>query len=164
MDRFRNWICPKLYHPGGPRAIPESWGEWYAPALRSPWTPREVVLPKRILVVDDEPAIVRILTRRLVHEGYVVLSAANGAETMAKLTGFRPDAILMDVMMPGQDGVQIAERLGKLPATARTPVIFISALIGPDQPEDSPTNPLHHYLGKPFEPEALLGLLKRIGV
>ena len=121
-------------------------------------------MSKRILVVDDEPGIVRILTRRLMANGYLVLSAASGQEALAKLATFRPKAILLDVMMPGMDGVQLAERLGKLPATAATPVIFISALIGPDHPQDSPSNPLHHYLGKPFEPEALLALLQRVGV
>jgi CheY-like chemotaxis protein len=121
-------------------------------------------LPKRILVVDDEATIVKILTKRLVGSGYVVLSAANGPEAFGKLANFKPDAILLDVMMPGMDGVQVAERLGRMPSTARTPVIFISALIAPDHPRESPTNPLHFYLGKPFEPEALLGILQRLGL
>lgn len=120
-------------------------------------------MPKRILVVDDDPFIIKTLTRFLVGNGYLVLAATNGDELMAKLTAFRPDAILMDVMLPGMDGVQLADRLGKLPATAATPIIFLSALITPDQPQDSPSNPYHHYLGKSFEPQALLELLRRIG-
>jgi len=121
-------------------------------------------LAKKILVVDDEPNIVMILTRRLMANGYLVLSATSGEGLQAKLNAFRPDAILLDVMMPGQDGTQIAERLSKLPSTASIPIIFISALISPHHPQDSPSNPFHHYLGKPFEPEVLLALLRRIGV
>lgn len=114
--------------------------------------------------MDDQPFVLKILTVQLVAHGYVVLSASNGEEMMAKLSAFKPDAIVMDVMMPGMDGVQLADRLGESPATATTPIIFHSALISPRQPEDSPTNPYHHYLGKSFEPEALLNLLQRIGV
>lgn len=132
------------------------------PGRREPC--QEKQLPKRILIVDDQPFIIKILTVRLVAHGYVVLSASNGEDLMAKLSAFKPDAIVMDVMMPGMDGVQLADKLGQLPATATTPIIFHSALISPDQPQDSPANPYHHYLGKSFEPEALLKLLWRIGV
>lgn len=121
-------------------------------------------MPKRILVVDDEPVVIKVLTPHLVAHGYVVLSAANGTELMAKLPTFRPDIILLDVMLPGMDGVQIAEQLGRFPATAAIPIVFMSALISPYDPQDSPSNPRHHYLGKPFEPETLLKLLRRIGV
>jgi len=120
-------------------------------------------LPKRILIVDDDPTVIKVLTLLLVAHGYLVLTASNGEDLMAKLSAFKPDAILMDVLMPGMDGVQLAERLGQMHATATTPIIFLSALITPDQPQDSPSNPYHHYLGKSFEPEALLELLRRIG-
>ena len=121
-------------------------------------------MPKRIIIVDDDPGILKILTKRLVAEGYLVLSAANGADLAAKLPTFRPSAILLDVMMPGMDGVQIADQLARFPTTAPIPIIFLSALISPYDPQDSPANPRHHYLSKPFEPEVLLALLKRIGV
>jgi CheY-like chemotaxis protein len=121
-------------------------------------------MPKRIIVVDDDPTISMIITRRLVANGYVVLPASSGADLMAKLPAFKPDAILLDVMMPGMDGVQVAEVLGQRPNTASLPIVFLSALISPDHLQDSPTNLLHHYLGKPFEPDVLLNLLKRIGI
>ena len=121
-------------------------------------------MPKRILIVDDDPIVTKVLTLLLVAHGYLVLAAANGEDLMAKLTAYRPDAILMDVLMPGLDGVQLADLLGRLHGTATTPIVFLSALITPDQPQDSPSNPYHHYLCKAFEPEALLELLKRIGV
>ncbi len=119
-------------------------------------------MAKRILIVDDEPFIIKLLTQRLVANGYLVLAANNGADLMAKLAAFKPDAILMDVMMPGLDGVQLADQLGQMPGTAHLPIIFHSALISPDQPQDSPTHPHHHYLSKSFEPEPLLELLHRV--
>ena len=121
-------------------------------------------MAKRILIVDDEPFIIKLLTVRLTASGYVVLGAKDGLDMMAKLAGFKPDAILMDVMMPRMDGVQLADMLGQMPSMSHVPIIFNSALISPDLPQDSPTNPNHHYLSKSFEPEVLLELLKRIGL
>jgi CheY-like chemotaxis protein len=121
-------------------------------------------MTKRILVVDDEMDFTRIVTRNLITQGYLVRAAGGVDEVMKSLKAFRPDAILMDVMLPGTDGVKIAEQLARSPATATIPIVFVSALISPYQPQDSPANPLHHYLGKPFEPEVLMGLLRRIGI
>ena len=56
----------------------------------------------------------------------------------------------------------MAKQLEQEPATAAIPIVFCSALISRDSPEDFPSNPNYHYLGKPFEPETLLDLLKRI--
>lgn len=121
-------------------------------------------MSKQILVVDDEPFVLKILKLRLVAAGYVVEEAKDGLDMMAKLATFKPDAILMDVMMPRMDGVQLADMLGQMPGMAEIPIIFHSAIIAPDTPQDSPSNPHHHYLSKSFEPEALLKLLQRIGV
>ena len=66
--------------------------------------------------------------------------------------------------MPGLDGRQVADHMANSPATASIPIVFISALISPFHSQDSPSNPLHHYLGKPFDENVLRDLLKRIGV
>jgi len=121
-------------------------------------------MPKRIMIVDDEPLIIQTLTPLLVAHGYMVLAASSGADLLAKLPAFRPDAILLDVMMPKMNGFQVAEQLGHFPATATIPIIFLSAVISPFEPQDSPAKPTHHFLGKPFETETLLKLLKRICV
>lgn len=121
-------------------------------------------MPKRIIIVDDEPDFRMILTRRLISHGYLVLSASSSADLLAKLPSFRPDAILLDVLMPGIDGIQVAEQLDRISATASTPIIFLSSLISAHHPQDSSSNTRHHFLGKPFMSETLLGLLRRIGV
>jgi CheY-like chemotaxis protein len=119
---------------------------------------------KRILVVDDDPLIIKILGKRLLAEGYLVMAAADGPASLRTVASFRPDGIILDVMMPGMDGTEVADRLGLLSSTARIPIIFLSALIAPNHPQDSSTRPNHHYLGKPCEPEVLRGLMRRIGL
>ena len=121
-------------------------------------------MPKRIMIVDDEPLVIKALTPLLVAHGYLVLAASNGADLLAKLPAFHPDAILLDIMMPGMNGYQVAEQLARFPATAGIPIVFLSALISPYEPQDSPAKPTHHFLGKPFENDTLLKLLKRICV
>ncbi len=121
-------------------------------------------MTKRILIVDDEPFIIKILTLRLVANDYLVDAAGDGIEMMAKLAAYKPDAILMDVIMPCMDGVQLADLLGQMKGLADIPIIFHSALISPEMPQDSPSKPHHHYLSKSVEPEVLLELLHRIGL
>jgi two-component system, OmpR family, alkaline phosphatase synthesis response regulator PhoP len=81
---------------------------------------------KRVLVVDDERDILDLLRYNLQREGYEVLTAQNGEEALAKAST-RPDLILLDVMMPVLDGLETCKRLKSAPATARIPIIFLTA-------------------------------------
>lgn len=97
---------------------------------------RQVVPSERlgkILVVDDEPANVELLVRRLTGNGYETITASNGHEAIAKAGSDEPDLILMDVMMPGIDGWESTRLLKADPKTATIPVIFVTAR---DRPED----------------------------
>jgi len=67
-------------------------------------------------------------------------------------------------MMPGLDGIDVSNLLAKHPATASIPIVFVSAVFSPIHRQDSASNPMHHYLGKPIDEEMLHDLLKRIGV
>ena len=81
----------------------------------------------RVLAVDDD-ATIRALSREVLeHAGYVVREAQNGAEALAAAKRFRPDLLLLDVMMPEMDGFRTAERFRAASATAMTPIIFLSA-------------------------------------
>lgn len=82
----------------------------------------------RILVVDDNPLNVKLLTAKLTHDYYVVSAASSGMETLAKAQDERPDLILLDVMMPDMDGFATCKALRANPATAHIPVIMITAL------------------------------------
>ena len=82
---------------------------------------------QRILVVDDDPAALR-LTGYIFHRAdYEVHVAANGAEGLSKVEEVKPDLIILDVMMPDMSGLEVCEHLRAKPATARLPIIMLSA-------------------------------------
>jgi PAS domain S-box-containing protein len=82
-----------------------------------------------ILIVDDEMQNRKLLEALLRPEGYLTLSAANGEEALASIAQRAPDLILLDIMMPGMDGYQVAIILKANPATSNIPIIMVTALI-----------------------------------
>ncbi len=87
-------------------------------------------LIKRILVIDDEPSITRMLKLNLEYDGdYVVHEENSGAKAVQAVKDFKPDLILLDVMMPGKDGTEVAAKLQGMPACAKIPIVFLTAAI-----------------------------------
>lgn len=84
--------------------------------------------PATLLIVDDEPQVRKLLETLLQHEGYQTLSASNGEEALQLVAQQPPDLILLDIMMPGMDGYEVASQLKGNPATANIPIIMLSAL------------------------------------
>ncbi|AZE94725.1 diguanylate cyclase/phosphodiesterase [Pseudomonas orientalis] len=84
--------------------------------------------PATLLIVDDEPQIRKLLETLLQHEGYQTLSASNGEEALQLVAQQPPDLILLDIMMPGMDGYEVATQLKANPVTANIPIIMLSAL------------------------------------
>lgn len=82
----------------------------------------------KVLVVDDTPANVKLLSDLLATRGYVVCTATNGEEALAKVAAERPDLVLLDVMMPGISGYDVCRRLRADPATALLPVVMCTSL------------------------------------
>src|SRR3974390_815037 len=85
-------------------------------------------MPARVLVVDDTPLNVKLLTLQLEYQDYIVNTAANGLEALAKIEADKPDIVLLDVMMPGLDGFETCRRIRANPATAHIPVVMVTAL------------------------------------
>lgn len=81
----------------------------------------------KILVVDDQPINVQLLKRKLDREGIQVATAYSGQEALDAVASFKPDLILLDVMMPDMDGIEVCQRLQAREATRSIPVIFITA-------------------------------------
>ncbi len=79
-----------------------------------------------VLIVDDDPTIVAVLQAALEDEGYNVLTAVNGG-ALPVAREQRPHVILLDIMMPGMDGVEVSRRLRADPATAKIPIVAMSA-------------------------------------
>ena len=85
-----------------------------------------------ILVVDDEPQNRRLLEALLLPEGYRTVCAGDGREALAIVADDAPDLILLDIMMPGMDGYEVARNLKANPATANIPIIMVTAQIDRD--------------------------------
>lgn len=117
---------------------------------------RDASAPRRVLVVDDEPAM-RVLVRvNLQVEGVEVVEARDGLEAVKVATRERPDLVLLDVMMPGLDGWEVARRLGAAPETRDIPILFMTALAGLEDRRRGFEAGGVGYIVKPFDP-ILLG-------
>jgi DNA-binding response OmpR family regulator/DNA-binding CsgD family transcriptional regulator len=81
-----------------------------------------------VLVVDDVPDNLAVLHDALDESGYTVLVATDGASALARAAQARPDIILLDALMPGMDGFEVARRLKAEPATAAIPIVFMTGL------------------------------------
>ncbi len=84
-------------------------------------------MKKRILIVDDEPSIVRLLSLRLQAKGYEIIKAYDGLECVKIALKEIPDLILLDIKMPKENGIEAFEKLIKMDKTKNIPVIFMTA-------------------------------------
>jgi DNA-binding response OmpR family regulator len=87
----------------------------------------------RVLIADDNPQNAELLDAHLDGSGFETKIAANGEETLAAVTAWKPDVVLLDVMMPKLSGFEVCKRMKTDPATAATAVLMVTAL---DQPSD----------------------------
>jgi len=111
---------------------------------------------KRVLLVDDEPdirAVARISLEMV--GGWTVLTEASGAAALVRAAAERPDAILLDVMMPDMDGPTTLERLRTDPATAAIPVLFLSAKLQASDQRRFEGLGVAGVIPKPFDPMML---------
>jgi len=111
---------------------------------------------KRILVVDDEMYIVNILDFTLAGEGWEVVSANNGEDALRTLLKFEPDLVILDVMMPRIDGVEVCRAIKAREESADTPVIMLSAKDRDKDREEAMEAGADLYLTKPFSPARLV--------
>jgi CheY-like chemotaxis protein len=123
--------------------------------------PAQSLTPRTILVVDDEPALRRLLVRQLEHRGYRVLQAGNGLEALETYRSAAPpvDLVLADVVMPGMNGMQLAAALLDLEPLAR--FILISAHM-PSGSARLASGALVPVLQKPFALDDVLDVLERV--
>jgi CheY-like chemotaxis protein len=109
----------------------------------------------RILVVDDEPSIVKLVKTTLVGRGYTVDEAFDGVEAIAQAKLHHPDLILLDIMMPRMDGTEVRKRLLADPVTKDIPVIHLSAVGDYDKQRQALNEGATDYIVKPFTPSDL---------
>jgi len=118
-------------------------------------------MTKKILVVDDSVTS-RMINQILITKrvGYEVISASSGKEALQLALTARPDLILMDVMMPGIDGVEVCRRLRRQPQTATIPIVLLTFRIGEESIRDGYESGCNAYLKKPVQEVELLNTLR----
>jgi adenylate cyclase len=124
------------------------------------YTPTVVRTPARILVADDTPANVRMLEKRLQHNGYDVVVARDGEEALAVAHATHPDLILLDIMMPKVDGIAVCRRLKGDPAFPFTPIIMVTALADSKDVVAGLEAGGDDYLTKPVDQQALVARVR----
>ena len=117
---------------------------------------------KKIVVVEDEPDLIDVVTYNLQREGYLVLTAQRGDEGLNLIRSERPDLVLLDLMLPGMDGLSICRQMKSDSSLKEIPIIIASAkgeesdvVIGLELGADD-------YLAKPFSPRELLARIKAV--
>ena len=113
-------------------------------------------MPKKILAVDDERHIVRLVEVNLARAGYQVVTAFDGREALQKVEAEKPDLVVLDVMMPYMDGFEGLRNLKANPQTADIPVIMLTAKAQDADVFRGWQSGVDCYLTKPFTKEALI--------
>jgi two-component system, OmpR family, alkaline phosphatase synthesis response regulator PhoP len=116
----------------------------------------------RILAVDDEPNIVRLIQVNLERAGYQVETANNGVQALEKIHASRPDLVVSDVMMPEMDGFELLSTIRRDPALEDLPIIMLTAKAQDKNVMEGYARGADMYLTKPFNPAELLQFVKRI--
>ncbi len=114
----------------------------------------------RVLVVDDEPSIVDVVSMALRHHGYDVAVAETGAQALTEVRDWRPHAIVLDVMLPDMEGFEVARRLSA--GRAGVPILFLSARDNTADVVRGLTTGGDDYVTKPFSLEELVARLRNI--
>src|SRR5262245_4767222 len=119
-------------------------------------------IAKKVLIVEDEKDILQLVKMYLEKEGFRTVTAANGAEALRQVRSERPDLVVLDLMLPEIDGLEVCKKLRVAPQTAMVPIIMLTAkseesdtVVGLELGADD-------YIGKPFSTKALLARIKAL--
>src|SRR5437667_5496192 len=118
------------------------------------------IMKAHILVVDDDPRITDLLRRILAYEGYSVASAASGSEALNRSLERPPDLVVLDIMLPGLDGLEVAQRLRS--AGDNVPILVLTARDAVADRVKGLEMGADDYLVKPFAPEELIARVKAL--
>lgn len=118
--------------------------------------------PPTVLIVDDDPLLVELVTHKLRARGYRVESAADGRSGLARARATKPDLIVLDHMMPLLDGLEVLRELRDDAALSRVPVVMLTARRGENNVIDALSLGAADFVGKPFSPDELAVRVARL--
>jgi CheY-like chemotaxis protein len=116
-------------------------------------------MPEKVLVIDDDADLALLTTLWVRAAGYHALTARDGPSGLAAAESFRPDIILLDIMMPGLDGFQVSRLLKNNPSLAHIPVIFLSAKVQDVARNEAFAAGGKYFLAKPYEGNDLIAAI-----
>jgi len=119
-------------------------------------------MKKSVLVVDDQPHIVRLIQVNLESEGFIVHSAADGREGLARVREVKPDLVILDVIMPHMDGFELLREIKSDPELQDIPVVMLTVKTHNADIVQGLRGGAELYLPKPFHPKELVSLVKRV--
>ena len=117
---------------------------------------------KRVLVIDDDPNVVEVITANLEAEGYLVDTAPDGREVWGHLTAPLPDVVVLDWMLPGRSGIDVLGEIRANPTTKHLPIVLLSAKARDEEIWAGWQAGANYYLTKPFRIEQLLYYLEEL--
>ena len=132
--------------------------------MESPKTaPAKITAGRRpsILIIDDDEVLSDVLSRRLQQQGFDALTADSGQFGLARARADQPSLILLDLRLPDADGITICEQLADDLETCAIPVIILTGMERPDILRRCRAAGCHYYLRKPYDPNALLVLVRQ---
>ena len=116
----------------------------------------------KVLVVDDDPQTLQLMSHIVRAQGYEVTTAISGAEALQQVSASRPDVMLLDVMMPEMDGVEVCRRLRANKSYADLPILLLTALAEPGNHADGLLAGADDYIAKPVDPVSLVARIKSV--
>lgn len=119
-------------------------------------------MSQKILIVDDEPSIVIPLKFLMEQKGYEVEVAVSGAEVLERMESFRPDLVLLDIMLPGTDGLEVCQSIRENPSHSSVKIVFITALGRDMDVAKGVASGGDAYITKPFANADLLETVKKL--
>lgn len=117
-------------------------------------------MPKKILIVDDEPHIVKMIESRLKANGYDTISAYDGEEALDKAKHQKPDLIILDIMLPKRDGNSVCQTLKADVTYQDIPIVMLTAKGEMDDMREGLEKGADAYVTKPFKPDTLIGVIQ----
>ncbi len=117
---------------------------------------------KRILVVDDEPDVVKTLSKAIRRQGFDVVSATDGEQALERVKDSHPALVILDIIMPKLDGIEVLQRIKGDPQTASLPVIMLTARAGDEDMLKGYKYGANYYISKPFRIAEVLDGIKMV--